>query len=233
MDGENLSSLQIETGIREWLLEMDLENSRKVVKKQVPEVPLYQLLYEQKTYLPCGGIRLAWGHFMLLFWTLALKKKWGISVKLVHLVQSVEWQGGFIMCPWTRSQKYVFHWPGRSEEVLWLRSEQSGHSSDPHGLMTENPVRISLSLWLTLCTTSHPPQNLNNIENTFHGPWNLCSLLGRGWRRTWIDEFSYLPAVHMSVLASATVTIWWHLQQFSALSPGENNFLSIMWPSPL
>ena len=136
MDGENLSSLQIETGIREWLLEMDLENSRRVVKKQVPEVPLYQLLYEQKTYLPCGGIRLAWGHFMLLFWTLALKKKWGISVKLVHLVQSVEWQGGFIMCPWTRSQKYVFHWPGRSEEVLWLRTQILGF---PGGPVVKNP----------------------------------------------------------------------------------------------
>jgi len=114
--------------------------------QKLPEVPLYQLLYEQETYLPCGGIRLAWGHFVPLFWTLALKKKWGISVKLVHLLQSVEWQGGFIRSPWTWSQKCVFHWPGRSEEVLWLHLEQSGHSSDLHGLMTENPVRIGLSL---------------------------------------------------------------------------------------
>lgn len=121
---------------------------------------------------------------MPLFWTLALKKKWGISAKLVHLVQLVEWQGRFITSQWTWSQKYVFHWPGRSGEVLWLRLEQSGHSSDPHGLMTENLVRVSLSRWLTLCTTSHPLQNLSNIENTFHGPWNLCSILRTGWRRT-------------------------------------------------
>lgn len=42
MDGEDLSSLQIETGIQEWWLEM--ENSKKKKKKQVPKVPLYQLL---------------------------------------------------------------------------------------------------------------------------------------------------------------------------------------------
>ncbi|KAI4579295.1 hypothetical protein MJG53_001167 [Ovis ammon polii x Ovis aries] len=35
-----------------------------------------------------------------------------------------------------------------SGEVLWLRLEQSGHSSDPHGLMTENLVRHAGSLML-------------------------------------------------------------------------------------
>lgn len=152
---------------------------------------------------------------MPLFWTLALKKKWGISAQLVHLVQSVEWQGRFITSRWTWSQKYVFHWPGRSGEVLWLCLEQSGHSSDPHGLMTENLVRVSLSRWLTLCTTSHPLQNLSNIENTFHGPWNLCSVLRRGWRGTW--QFSCLLAVHVTVHASATVPIWWQFTPILSL----------------
>ena len=38
---------------------MDLENSIRVVKKQVPAVPLYQLLDKHETCHPCGGIRLA------------------------------------------------------------------------------------------------------------------------------------------------------------------------------
>ena len=145
MDGESLSSLQIETGIQEWLLEMDLENSRRVVKKQVPAVPLYQLLDEQETCHPCGGIRLAWGHLCPYSGHCSQEK-----VRHLSPISALGSVGGFIMSLWTCSQKYVFHWLGRSEEVPWLCLEQSGPGIDPHGLMTENPVRISLSQWVNI-----------------------------------------------------------------------------------
>lgn len=102
--------------------------------------------------------------------------------KVRHLspISAVGSVGAFVMSLWTWSQKYVFHWPGRSEEVSWLCLEQSGPGSDPHGLTTENPVRISLSQWLTFCTTSHPLQNLNSIGKNL--PWSLESMFNSGER---------------------------------------------------
>ena len=114
---------------------------------------------------------------------------------------------GFIMSLWTWSQKYVSHWLGRSEEVSWLCLEQSGPGRDPHGLMTENPVRISLSQWLTFCTTSHPLQNLNSIGKNLpllisgervkeNRSWQIFLASGGVHDYTWLSHCHPVGASH-------------------------------------
>lgn len=184
---------------------MDLENPRRVVKNKILKFPCTSSCRSRRNV--CNVVESDRPEKPLYdpILDIALKKKVRCLVKLVHFVQQVEWQGSFIMSLWTWYQKYVFHRPGRSEEVLWLSLEQSGHSSDLHGLMTKDPIRVSLSWWLTLVLLPTHCK-ISTIQKT--PPWSLESRCNSGEMKgnvNWQLNFAVQWLCTWRVHASATV----------------------------